>query len=350
MRRLLTVGIVAGLCALVLAAALDAVLDRGAPPKALPPPHVAPEEREERAAAEDRAVLVGRLERLGVSGTLYLSPSECGSGDSRPLRTVLLPTLREVDGRPWSRCRFALSPDGSRAAAAGHTWQPDGDVLAAEVLPAGREGTIEAGSPEGTWSVRFPGEAPSFRPDATLTFVRSGEVMAWTPNCASGRCSRTLLSRADLARAFRFDSGIPPDRRFVSSYGVEELAWSSETRLFAGLAVSVRFGPPAERLLAVFEGRRAVAGRPGLAGRFTDLRVSPDGRLLAMRSGDRVEVVGRRAETVWPSALEPVRSFAWSPDGEWLAVATRASVYLVQVADWTVLVRLPFSTHDLAWR
>jgi hypothetical protein len=25
-------------------------------------------------------------------------------------------------------------------------------------------------------------------------------------------------------------------------------------------------------------------------------------------------------------------------------------VYLVQVADWTVLVRLPFSTHDLAWR
>ena len=355
MRRLLTVGIVAGLCALVLAAALDAVLDRSAP-KAAPPPPAPPGEREE--AAEDRAALAGRLERLGVVGTLYLSPPACGEGEPRPLRAVRLPTLREVDAPAWSRCRFSLSPDGSYVAAAGSAWQPEGEVVAAD-----GERTIEVTSPSPTWGFRFPGDAPSFRPDAALTYVHRGEVVEWTRDCgaedevttflgdpASARCPGTLLSRADLARAFRFDSSIPADTRFVSSYEVEELAWSSETRLFAVLAVSVRFGPPGERLLAVFEGRRAVAGRPGLAGRFTDLRISPDGRLLAMRSGDRVEVLGRRADTVWPSALEPVRSFAWSPDGNWLAVATRASVYLVQVADWTVLVRLPFSTHDLAWR
>jgi hypothetical protein len=357
MRRLLTAGIVAGLCALVLAAALDAILDRGAP-KAAPPPPAPQEERETEAATEDRAALAGRLERLGVAGTLYLSPPACGRGEPRPLRAVRLPSLRRVDAPAWSRCRFSLSPDGSYVAAAGSTWQPAGEVVAAE-----GERTIEVTSPSPTWGFRFPGDAPSFRPDASLTYVHRGEVVEWTRDCgagdevatflgdpASARCPRTLVSRADLARAFRFDSNIPTDRRFVSSYSVEDIAWSSESRLFAVLAVSVRFGPPRERLLAVFEGRRAVAGRPGLASRFADLRASPDGRLLAMRSGDRVEVLGRRADTVWPSALEPVRSFAWSPDGKWLAVATRASVYLVQVEDWTVLVRLPFSTHDVAWR
>jgi WD40 repeat protein len=350
MRRLVTVSLACGIAVLAVAAAVDAV--RGDETRREPkteadrqtaPPRLARSE----APLATRTALVGRLERLGVAGTLYLSPDPCGGSEARPLRAISLPSLDRVEAPRWHGCGFSLSSDGASVAARGAAWQPGGALVATP-----ERGTIELTSSSPAWRDRLEGSSPAFRPDGALTYVHDGEVLEWNRDCGrvDRSCPRTLLSRADLARAFRFDANTPSDTRFVSSYAVRELEWLSETRVAALLDASISFGPDHEQLLAVFEDREAIEGRPGLGGRFGPLSADPAGRHIAVRSGSRLDVLGPRAQTIWPSALEPVRAFAWSPDGRWLAVAGRASVYLVRTRDWTVLVSLPVATRDLAWR
>jgi hypothetical protein len=343
MRRLVTVSLACGLAALGVAAAVDAV--RGEDPQ-----HE-PTEAERGMAppplSSSRTALAGRLERLAITGTLYLSPDPCGGSEARPLRAIRLPSLRPVEAPRSRGCGFSLSSDGAEVAPRGAAWQPGGALVATP----GR-GAIELTSSSPAWRDRLEGSSPAFRPDGALTYVDDGEVLEWNRDCGriDRSCPRTLLSRANLARAFRFDADAPSDTRFVSSYAVRQLEWLSETRVAALLDVSISFGSEHEQLLAVFEGTEAIEGRPGIGDRLGLLGADPAGHHLAVRSGTRLDVLGPRTETIWPSALEPVRAFAWSPDGRWLAVAGRTSVYLVRTRDWTVLVSLPVATRDLAWR
>jgi hypothetical protein len=144
MRRLVTIVLAGGLGLLGIAAAIDALRDRG-------------DARPEARTAADVSRIAGRtslavlLRRYGVAGTLYASPGGCGSGESRPLRAFRLPALGSAETPVWHACRFSLSPDGGFVAAAGAAWQPDGLVVA-----AGGGETIEVTSPSPTWGLPLP--------------------------------------------------------------------------------------------------------------------------------------------------------------------------------------------------
>jgi hypothetical protein len=150
-----------------------------------------------------------------------------------------------------------------------------------------------------------------------------------------------LLSRRDLARAASYPDP-PMDQLFVA----HEIAWLS-----AGpLAVVVRGGYP--DFIAVFRGRRflfrAFSGfQPGV------IQASPLGRYL-MVDDERPTILrmGKTPRTVnIPEGLTTVHAVTWSPDERWLALSTRASIWLFPLEDPSrPLIRLPFKARAVAWR
>lgn len=171
------------------------------------------------------------------------------------------------------------------------------------------------------------------------TFVERGRVLEFVP-CRKQTCRRVLLSRRDLARAVSFPYS-PKGQRFAA----RDIAWLSGDRL----AVVVGGGYP--DFIAVFRGRRflfrAFSGfQPGA------IQASPLGRYLLVDDGrPTILRMGQAPRTVpIPEALTTVRSVTWSPDERWLALATRASIWLLALEKPDrPLIRLPFEVRDVAW-
>jgi hypothetical protein len=359
MRRLVTLALAVGLATLVAFGVVDALRGSGDTPsltETTPPDgRTQPLEVEvERTAApppwvEDRDGLGDRLRRNGVRGTLYLSADGCLDGTERPLRALRVPEFELTEGPGAISCPFTVSADGQHAAGREAAWSASVAIFAAETTPDLFE-VIDVKQPGG---LGLAGSAPAFKPDGTLTHALSGRVVELSDDCGKadelispqisfGRdqlgpyCSRTAVSRHELARA------LPSGVRLGS---VDALVWLSRSRMLAVLRTAQ--GP----WLAAFEHGRSLGYANGLASRSTTQPLAdPTGRYVALTPGGYLEVYDRNALRVWASSIEGV-AFDWSPDGDWLAyTGNDRNVYLLRTVDWTTRFSLQAGTDGLAWR
>jgi hypothetical protein len=171
-------------------------------------------------------------------------------------------------------------------------------------------------------------------------FVDRGEVVRLDP-CRRMVCRRVLLSRRDLARA--------------SPYHVApgEPMFAREIVSLSGGRLAVATRGTYESFVGVFRGRRfqfrLLAGFGSLAG----LRSSPSGRYLVVEEEGQPYAfrIGSRATDIsLPPGITTEHSIVFSPDERWMAVATRASVWILRTgAPRGRLIRIPLVVRELAW-
>jgi hypothetical protein len=296
--------VVAAVAAVAVAAIVDAVRPRPAP-------------------ALDAAA-ASQLAELGVNGTLVYTSPDCG------LRALSLPRLTPApppDGIDVG-CEISLSPDGGHVAGRGARWSPDGIQYA--ICRGTRVDVVNAagGPARGT----FTGCAPAYRSDGMLTFARAGAIR-------QARFERILVPRSELDRAALRH----PNVRFpawIEQLHVRDLAWLSQDEVVALLEARVRGLPETSAVIAAFVRGRLAWQKPYF-GRFD--------RLVVSSGGEVAPEPLRRPFPFVPPGVHPQGAFDWSPDGRRLAVATRASVFVVDVPSQR-LVRIPVTARDLAWR
>jgi hypothetical protein len=198
--------------------------------------------------------------------------------------------------------------------------------------------------------VRAPGSEPAAAgctipsPSAVShlpTWIEGGRVLQLAPCRRATHCRRVLLSRADLARASSPQFTPVEEAPFVA----RELVWISGNRL------AVLVGGSYPDFVAVFRGRTFLYRMfTGFEPRV--LRASPLGRYITVEEdGLQVVRVGKAPRNVtFPQGLTSVRAVAWSPAEQWLAVATRASIWLKHLEEpGTPLIRLPIEARGVAW-
>jgi hypothetical protein len=190
-----------------------------------------------------------------------------------------------------------------------------------------------------------PVRAPSFamcRP-ATLTrgvTALDGDVV-WS-GLGYGTAD-VVLSQEALTRAVRADQGVDAHAGFeaVRAAGLE-------AGRYAALADST--DEPRERVLAAFQGRRALFVHPGWwVGDARAIRPSSTGRYYALLGRDPPLFTSDGHEVSLPSGVPPARAVAWSPDDRWTAVAAHTSVYVFPSEAQAPVVRIPLAVHDLDW-
>jgi hypothetical protein len=286
----------------------------------------------------------------GLSGVLYFTDDDCR------LQGVQLPDLEQVGGPEWTECQFALSPDGRDIEAEGAVWSPAGTGKAV----TGR-GTIAV-----EWidraSYSFAGSAPAFRGNGDLTFFSDGAIRQLPPRCSLRpvlqRCSRVVVPRRALERAARRhpNADVAPGLLSVS---VREIAWlgsqEAPERLAALLRLRVRNGEEFD-LIALFEGGGIVEVIASFE-RLSGLEASPGGSYFGVLTEGPADVLlfDRETRALPVPPVSGVRAFEWSPDEDWIALATAANVYIDlaerrQFVDPPPVRRIRILARDLAWR
>jgi hypothetical protein len=348
MSRLLVLAVLA----LVGVALADAIRSRGRTAEEAAPTAPAQLDQTDQSATRD---LGARLAELGATGVLTYSDRDSGC----ELRALALPDLTPAAAPRTPSCRFALSPDRKRVLFDGG-WRAvgrlgfrcGGGADAVDVVSAGGSSLYSLGARcAAAWSS-----------DGRLAVVgEDGEIRTWQFPCGPpASCSEVLLPKARLravvGSAYR-QLAAPPR---VDETKVLALAWLSPRRLAVSLEVRWRFGAGAgpeaardERFLAAFEAERLVFVRPEIgAGGFSELVASPRGGFVAVateRPAGFLVVTSAGGQVPLPS-LPGAHALAWSPDERLLALATRASVYVLAVGDPAArVVRLPIAAGDVSW-
>ncbi len=279
------------------------------------------------------------LQAAGVpEGVLIYADEACR------LHTVTLPDLSPYPGPEGRACRFR-STVGNRLVFGESEPSPFGGLSS-----RCRRGWLELRMPNRRLYARARGCGIAWRPDGTPTFIHRGEVMQFAP-CSEGklgtppiRCTRTMLSQADLARELRRAGWTGSD------FLVEEIHWLHDRR-FAAIVHARSEGGGAD-LLAVFENRRLVSEPPFAYDNLSGIRPSPTGALVSARIDDPggIVTVDRDGEHV-RLALRHGDAVTWSPDEEWIAEATADGIYIFRSGDDSpTFVHLPIVARDLAWR
>ena len=345
MRRTATWLLVGAVAALGVAAGADALRDvgRSATSSAEPaPPAVRTETEtglEPEAVPAAQAFVDARdaLRAAGVPpGVLTFADEQCR------LRSLTLPHLEPHPGPLGEACSFTAMARGTFALG-GPPPAPFG-YLAFRC----RAGTGELRMPNGRLFARVRrGCGVVWRPDGTPAFLRAGEVRRFAP-CPGDepgalplRCTRTLLSRADLARELR-RAGWDGTR-----FRIGEFHWLSNRRLIATVGVG-----DGSELLAVFAGRRLVSSPRFAYEGLSGLRPSPSGTFVAARidSPGGLLVVDRRGRPV-PLAMRHGDALAWSPDERWIAQATADGIYVFRADEPSPeFLHIPIAARDLLWR
>jgi len=157
---------------------------------------------------------------------------------------------------------------------------------------------------------------------------------------------QVVLSRAELSRAIRPRLGIPPDAE-AGFRAVQAVALDEDRYLV--LADSTY--EPRERVLAAFEGKRAIFVHPSWwIGGARAIRPSPGGRYYALLGRGTPVFTRDGGEVGVPEGVPRARAVAWSPDERWTALATVASVYVFpSERPEGPVVRIPLAVGDLDW-
>ena len=328
MRARATWFVVGAVMALGIVALVDALPGPGA--------SEAPVAEEEGPPQADVARPSGRFEAQGV---LYYTDNFCR------LRGLKLPSFEAVEAPEWEDCGFSLSPSADGVLPEGVTWEPRGARRVAAF-----DGSVYVVSDAAGWEYRFRGEAPAFRPDGTLTFLRNGQLFELTGYCRPRRnvpwCERLLLGRRDLVAPL--DDGLRPQR-------VKKIAWFSQTRMAAVLAFEQ------EDMVAVYEGRRLL-DLVGVGWRFSELSLSPgrhyiaarvarpSGFMFVDRDGRSFALMEVRRDNFGRPPFTAGEAVAWSPDDAWTVVARRRGVVFFRMGSESPhVVTVGLTAHDLAW-
>jgi hypothetical protein len=313
-----TVGLTLLAVAVVGAASFDSIRKalRGDPPAQQPQAAVV-----RGVALGDRALLTAQLQIDGVDGVLYFVDPKCR------LRALRLPSLAAAPAPRDAGCRALVSPS---SAPPGWSLWPRDTPLAAHC--ASRRVIVSATA--GPSLPMIGGCSPAWRPDGSMTYIRRGAIVQFP---RVGR-AQVLRSRNQLAAALER----LPALRESSGWRASRIAWLGSTR-FAVLA-SNRL----RTVAAVFSGRRIVAFRARVPGGATDLRASPRGRYVVLRSAHGIDLYNaRQADFPRVRSFGRAVSVAWSSDERWLAVASGSKITLSGPRNHRVV--LPLQALDLAW-
>jgi hypothetical protein len=256
------------------------------------------------------------LGTTSATGRLFVTqrtPFECRL---RPLRIPSFDWASEPPGIP-APCRFALD-EGDVDLPEGQAPQPSGDLIA-----ACRNGAVEVYNEQGLL-IAYPGCAPAWMGDGTLTFVRNGSLYQAD---VEARSLRPVISRAEVTEIFGRPSAL------------EEVAWADDERFWA----VVRSGESA--IVALMTADRLVSASSFTTGAIEGLRVSSSG-MVAARTDQGVvffDAGGRRALTIRSG-----QAVTWAPGEPIAAVATPSQILFVEPVS-SVIVTLPLAVRDLEW-
>ncbi len=319
------VGIVA---AIAVAAGVDAL--RGEPEPVAQPTGTTEPPTSSTTAAEP-AVPPPDGEPAGV---LYYTDGDCR------LKAVELPGSRPADAPNWDECRFVLSPDGRRVSGAGSAWDPHSDPLRGRLFQS--DATTITISTNGGPEDGFKGNAPAWKPDGTLTYTEGSSIREWPTR-------RVIISQGDLAEAVRASPEVP-DAGHVLPVTVREVAWLDNRHAVVLLEGVIGSDGP-QTIMAFFEGRRLTAMSVGAGEALSDLRVSPFGNFVGVRSGDGFLLLNARGDVLPAPGVAGYRAITWSPDEQWAAVAGVKGIMIFRPGEsGSPELRLGFDAHDLAWR
>lgn len=230
------------------------------------------------------------------------------------------------------------SPRGTRS--------PNGELVA---VCRGDE-TMVFYTEDGGLRNRYPGCAPAWRPDGTLTLSRARQVFTTE--------GTLLIAGAELERAARRHPTGPA--RAPLRVLVDGVAWLSNTR--AAVLMSIRLagrfagmGPMAG--IAFFENGRLARTQPYFRITGGRLGASPHGSYVTQTPDVILRPDGSQVSL--PQHVRDARDFAWSPDERFLAIAGRLAVVLMDVrslerydrtGSGLRTVTLPQPAVGLGWR
>lgn len=109
---------------------------------------------------------------------------------------------------------------------------------------------------------------------------------------------------------------------------------------------------PWDRLLVFLEGTRVRGVVAGSLGEADSLRPSPRGRYVAVfEAGEPgIRLFSAAGDELPLAPVTDPHAIAWSPDEQWTALATRASVFVFDTEDpGGRLIRVPVGVRDLDW-
>ncbi len=272
-------------------------------------------------ALGDRALLTAQLQIDGVDGVLYFVDPKCR------LRALRLPSLVAAPAPRDAGCRSLVSPS---SAPPGWSLWPRNTPLAAHCAHQ----RVIVSATAGPSLPMIGGCSPAWRLDGSMTYIRRGAIVQFP---RVGR-AQVLRSRNQLAAALER----LPALRGSSGWRASRIAWLGSTR-FAVLASNRR-----RSVAAVFSGRRIVAFRARVPGGAIDLRASPRGRYVVLRSAHGVDLYdARQTDFLRFRSFGKAVSVAWSSDERWLAVASGSKITLSGPRNHRVV--LPLHALDLAW-
>ena len=320
--------VVVVIAAIALAAGVDALRGDGASPAGPEPEAEPPSVSTTRPEGPTNYVpLAGEL-----GGTLYYTDAGC------ELQAIELPRQTPAEAPNWDECRFVLSPNGGRVSGEGSGWDPSADPVVGRLFES-EGGLIQVSTDRGPDGDPFPGTAPAWRPDGTLTYFADGAYREWP----SGR---VVISERRLLAAAMTHINAPADSSFVEDVQVRHGAWLDQDEAVVAIRATVPGGADLDLAAVVRAGRRP-AGFSVLAP-IEELWSSSQGRFWAIAAGGLQLFRGTSALPL-PALVDPV-AVTWSPDAAHMAVATRASVFVFPPGETSPMRRLPVSAHDLAWR
>ena len=261
-----------------------------------------------------RAALAARLRVAGLDGILYFVDTRCR------LHALLLPSLASGAVPRNGGCRALISP---APAPPGWSLWPRNTPLAARCE---RRRVIVSPS-AGPALPMIGGCAPAWRPDGAISYIRRGSIVQFP---RTGR-AEVVRSREQLGRALERGLG-------AGTWRVGSVAWLGPTR-FAVVAAS-----GGRRALVVFSGRRITSVASKIPGSVTDLRASPRGAHVALRTprGLYLYDVGKKRLR----RLRGIDAIAWSSDGAWVAIGNSDRVILRR---GRTRIGLPLHVVDLGW-
>lgn len=261
-----------------------------------------------------RAALASRLRAAGVDGILYFVDPRCR------LHALRLPSLVSGAVPRNGGCRALISP---APAPPGWSLWPRDTPLAARCE---RHRVIVSPS-SGPALPMIGGCAPAWRPDGAISYIRRGSIVEFP---RTGR-AEVVRSHEQLARALERRLG-------PGAWHLRSVAWLGPTR-FA--VVAARGGHAA---LVVFSGRRITSSSTRIPPMVTELRASPRGAYVVLRTPRGLYLYDVRQERL--RRLHGVDAIAWSSGGAWVATGSSERVILRR---GPTRIALPLDVADLAW-
>jgi hypothetical protein len=328
MRRGGTLLVVVAVSAIALAASWDALRDGDEPA-------AQPEELRTVSTTNDGPTnFVPLDDPETLTGVLYYTEESC------ELRATQLPDLRPTEAPNWDECRFVLSPDGTRVGDQTTGWDPHTDPRRGRLFQVREDGTIQVSTNAGPEGEPFPGRAPAWRPDGTLTYFDGRAIRDWPEG-------NTIVPETRIRLAVSEHPNAPGSAELLDDVRVVEHHWLDPNRLVAVLDAQVR-GGTSLNLVEVFEDGLPFATTAFFES-IEDLWVSPFGTYFAVDTG-AIRLYDRTANALALPELSGGRAVAWSPDERRMAIATEASVYVFRPGESDLVRRLELVANDLEWR